>query len=233
LLNRKAAVSLSRDKATYEYITSLGVDNFLAGCPTLFINEIPQHLVPLLDSDKTDALISIRNPSLMSVPVSFQYQMREDLLETVSLLQRSGYTKIKILCHDHRDIPFADSLNIDYLYTEDVFTYLSYLRNTKLNITYRLHAFIPCLAFDIPTINISYDQRSISMLETIGVSNWNINMLTDNVTEKIKDRIKNLSELELLKKQARATVWEGLKHAMLGGCETFAKFVREKSYGKN
>ena len=79
LLNKRADVSLSRDKATFEYINQLGgaKNNQLGGCPTLFINEIPQHLVPIQDTDKTDCLISIRTPSLVSVPINYQYQIRE------------------------------------------------------------------------------------------------------------------------------------------------------------
>jgi len=233
LLNRKAIVSLSRDRATYEYIKTLGINNDLGGCPTLFMNEIPQHIVPLLNSDKTDALISVRNPSLMSIPVSFQYKLREDIINLISLLKKSGYKNVKILCHDHRDIPFADSLNIEYLYTEDVYTFLSYLRNTRLNLTYRLHSFIPCLAFDIPTINISYDQRSISLIETIKMSSWNINMMTENVITEVKNRLDNLAQLAEMKNELRKTVWPELKEKMLSGCEQFAEAVKDQIYGKN
>jgi polysaccharide pyruvyl transferase WcaK-like protein len=234
MLNKKADISLSRDVATHEYINSLGVNNDLGGCPTLFMNEIPQHLVPLLNSDKTDALISIRNPYLMSVPVSYQYQMRDDLFRIIELLKRKGYLNVKILCHDHRDIPFADSLNIDYIYTDDVYTFLTYLRNTRLNVTYRLHSFVPCLAFDIPTINISYDQRAISMLETLGISEWNINMLKDDILKEVEDRVDNLNNLVLIKNRLKETTWRGLKSSMSKGFEAFANIIKIKyNDGKN
>jgi polysaccharide pyruvyl transferase WcaK-like protein len=231
LLNKKADVSLSRDKATFEYINSLGINNSLGGCPTLFINEIPQHQVPLMESDKTDALISVRTPSLMSVPVSFQYKVREDILSIIELLRIKGYKNIKILCHDHRDVSFADSFDIDYLYTADVYTFLSYLRNTKLNITYRLHSFIPCLSLDIPTINLSYDQRSISMIETLKIAEWNINILKDNVLAEVENRIDNLDTLTSLKTKLRETVWKELKNIMMNGCERFANLIKStKNY---
>jgi len=232
LLNKKATVSLSRDIATHEYINTLGENNILGGCPTLFINEIPQHIVPLLNSDKTDALISVRNPALMSIPVSFQYKIREDIINLISLLNKQGYKNIKILCHDHRDIPFADSLNVDYLYTEDVYTFLSYLRNTRLNLTYRLHSFIPCLAFDVPTINISYDQRSISLIETLKISEWNVNMMTNDVIAEVKNRLDNLPQLTEIKKELRKNVWPALKESMLSGCTKFANGVKSQVYGK-
>ncbi len=227
LLNRRADISLSRDKATFEHINNLGgaKNNQLGGCPTLFINEIPQHIVPILSADKTDALISIRTPSLVSVPIKYQYQIREDIIKMIETLNKYGYKNVKILCHDHRDMPFADSLGIDYLFTEDIYTYISLLKNTRLNVTYRLHSFIPCLSYNIPTIKISYDQRAISMLETLNVSEWNINMLKDNVAVEFENRLKNLGDLEGVKQKAQPT-WQKLKETMTKGCEEFVNLVK-------
>lgn len=227
LLNQRADVSLSRDKATTEHIRNLGANTVMGGCPTLFINEIPQHLVPLLEADKTDALISLRTPTLMSIPVAKQYEMREQLMELVALLKRKGYQNIKFLCHDHRDIPFAASFkDIEYVYTEDVYTYLTYLRNTRLNLTYRLHSFIPCLSYDVPTIKISYDQRALSMLETLGMDDWNINMLTDNVVKEVEHRIDHIQDLNNVKQNCNDT-WQSLRTTMLTGCEKFANQVMD------
>jgi hypothetical protein len=94
LINQKAVISLSRDLATKNYIDGLGEASFLGGCPTLFINEIPQHLVPISNDLRTDALISIRNPTLMSVPVSYQYEVKAQISETISILSESGYKNL-------------------------------------------------------------------------------------------------------------------------------------------
>lgn len=229
LLNQRAEISLSRDKSTKKYIDNLDAPNTLGGCPTLFINEIPQHLVPLLDADKTDALISIRTPTLMSIPVSYQYGMREDMLRIIELLKRKGYTNVKILCHDHRDIPFAASFgNIDYVYTEDVYTYLTYLRNTRLNVTYRLHSFIPCLSYDVPAIKISYDERAISMLDTLGMDEWNINMLKDDVIKELESRIDNIKDLEVIKTRLKKSTWTDLHNIMTESSAKFAQLVQDK-----
>ena len=229
LVNEKASISLSRDIATKSHIDNLSAPNILGGCPTLFINEIPQHLVPLLDADKTDALISIRTPTLMSIPVAYQYQMREDMIKIFELLKRKGYKNIKILCHDHRDIPFAASFgNIDYVYTEDVYTYLTYLRNTKLNLTFRLHSFIPCLSYAVPAIKISYDERAISMLDTLGMNDWNINMLKDNVLKEIENRIDNIEDLKGIKAKLKKTVWQDLHNTMTNSCQKFYELVEQK-----
>lgn len=229
LLHEHADISLSRDKATKAYLDGLGCKNDLGGCPTLFINEIPQHLVPIMDADKTDALISIRTPTLMSIPVEYQYQLRDQLNQMIELLTAKGYRNVKFLCHDHRDIPFAASFRqIDYLYTEDVYTYLTFLRNTRLNLTFRLHSFIPCLAYDVPAIKISYDQRALSMLDTLGAGEWNIDLLKNDVLREIEQRIDHLGDLETMKQKLKATTWAELRNTMVSKSEKFAQMVNER-----
>lgn len=227
LLHQYASISLSRDKATKEYLDSLNCKNTLGGCPTLFINEIPQHLVPIMDADKTDALISIRTPTLMSIPVQYQYRLRTQLEETIHLLKARGYSNVKFLCHDHRDIPFAASFGgVEYLYTEDVYTYLTFLRNTRLNLTFRLHSFIPCLAYDVPTIKVSYDQRALSMLDTLGMNEWNIDLLKHDLIKEIDYRLSNINELQAIKQKLKGTKWEELRQTMLTNTKVFAESVK-------
>jgi polysaccharide pyruvyl transferase WcaK-like protein len=226
MLHEKVDFSLSRDQATKTHLDTIGCKNILGGCPTLFINEMPLHYVPVLDSDITDALISIRTPDLMSVPVRFQYGMRDQLIEIVSLLKGKGYKNVKLLCHDHRDISFAQSfLDFEYLYTEDIYTYLSLLKNTKLNITYRLHSFLPCISMGIPAIKISYDQRALSLLETLGMGDWNIDLVKNNVVKEIENRIQNIGELEVIKEKNRKEKWPAIKSVIESNFAEFARAV--------
>jgi len=228
LLNQYSSFSLSRDIGTYNYLKGIGVDTIVGGCPTLFINEIPQHNVPIMDADKTDALISIRTPTLMNIPVEYQYGLRETLQRLIELLKKYGYKNCKFLCHDHRDIPFAASFrNIDYIYTEDVYTYLTYLRNTRLNLTFRLHSFLPCLSYGTPTIKISYDERALSMVDTIGLTQWNINLVKDDVLVEVENRIKNITELSIIK-SSQSETWQKLRNTMLESTTEFAHSVLEK-----
>lgn len=228
LLNNRADVSLSRDIATTEYIRSLGCDNELGGCPTLFINQTPQHLVPISKADQTDVLISIRTPTLMSIPVRHQYELKNQLDELIGLLREKGYSEIKFLCHDHRDIPFAASFSdIGYLYTEDVYTYLTYLKSTRLNLTFRLHSFIPCLSYGIPAIKISYDQRALSMLDTLGMSDWNINLLHDDIVSEVANRLDNLADYNALIEKNRPGTWADLHNRMTNGADRFANLVKD------
>lgn len=229
LINRHAAISLSRDQATHDYVNNLVGSSILGGCPTLFLDEVPQHLVRIAEEDHTDALISIRTPTLMSVPVSYQYELRSQMVALVELLQAKGYRRVKILCHDHRDIPFAASFeNVDYLYTEDVFTYLSFLRNTRLNVTFRLHSFLPCLAFGVPGIKISYDQRALSMLDTLGLDKWNINLLKQNLLQEVEDRLDNLGDLDVMVQQLRQNLWSDLRQTLVSKCSQFAEMCSER-----
>lgn len=229
VLHQYADISLSRDKATKEYLDSLNCNNILGGCPTLFINEIPQHLVPIMDTDKTDALISIRTPTLMSIPVEHQYRLRDQLIEMIELLKRKGYKNVKFLCHDHRDIPFAASFtDMEYVFTEDVYTYLTYLRNTRLNLTFRLHSFIPCLSYGVPTIKISYDQRALSALDTLGIDEWNIDLMKDDMMKEIENRIDNIGDLDNIKKKLATTTWQDLRETMLSNTMKFAELVNER-----
>jgi hypothetical protein len=227
-LNRSAQVSISRDKATHGYLSSIGCDTILGGCPTIFINEMPQHMVPTSERDRTDALISIRMPSLMSIPIETQYRLRDDLLHIIDVLRSFNYRNIKLLCHDHRDIPYASSFTgMEYLYTEDPYVYLTFLKNTRLCVTYRLHSFLPCMAFDIPAAIISYDQRTISMVDTIGLDQWNIHMLKDDVVEEVRARLRSLDDLAAMKTGQRKTCWPELRQRMVSQCKRFAELVRE------
>lgn len=223
MLNKRADFSLSRDKATKEFIEGLGCKNVVAGCPTLFLDEVQLQGIAEAEKDKTDVLISVRTPTLMSVPIQHQFRVREDIIKIYDYLKASGHRNIKLLCHDHRDIPFAASFQgMEYLYTEDVYKYLSFLKNTGLNITYRLHSFLPCLSFGVPSIKISYDQRALSLIETIGMADWNINMLFSDVAEDVISRIESLGRLEQLRQGCKTDIWKGLRETIT---EKFASFV--------
>jgi len=229
-LNKKANFSLARDNATQAYLQSIGCKNsVLGGCPTLFINKISERLPKLSPGKKNGVLISIRNPALMSIPLSKQSDVRNDILDIITFLRREGHQDIKLLCHDHRDISFASTFpGVEYIYTGDVYAFLALLRSCELNITYRLHSVLPCLSFNTPVIKISYDERAMSLLETIGLDEWNINMIcTKNVVEHVIDRYNRIDELNLIKCAAKPR-WTALEQVMNN---TFKKFAKEtKSY---
>ena len=117
----------------------------------------------------------------MNISLRHQVAVRRDILSIIDILRSKGIRNIRLLCHDHRDIPFASSMGeVDYVYTGDAYVYLAMLKSSNLNISYRLHSILPCMALGTPTIPITYDERAISLLETIGMKDWQVNMISCN-----------------------------------------------------
>lgn len=225
-LNRRAKYSLARDYATDNYLRSIGIDHSqVGGCPTIFLDRVVERLPQLSEQDQAGVLISIRNPTLMSIPLQKQSQVRNDILGIIDLLRHEGFRDIRLLCHDYRDIQFAASFtDIDYIYTSDVYTHLALLRSCSLSVSYRLHAVLPCLAFGIPTISISYDERALSLMETIGLGAWNINMiLSDNLIDQVIDCYRRLEDLRILRGQVQPR-WDEIYTVIAG---TFRKFAAD------
>lgn len=226
-INKRADISLTRDVCTHDYLNKLGCDNTLGGCPTLFLDRMALRETPSSAAMRTDALISLRNPGLMSVPVRWQFEFHETITRLIEMLKNNGYHNVKLLCHDHRDIPFAASLqDVEYLYTEDIYTYLDYLKSTRLMVTFRLHSCIPCLSLGTPVINISYDQRASSLMQTIGMSQWDVSMPHTEVVSEVQARINSLGDLENIKQHNRANCWEHYHDVMLNACRKFFELAQ-------
>lgn len=227
-LHRKASVALTRDLATNEYLHRIGCDNSqLGGCPTIFLDQIINQLPSLPEKD-SGVLISIRQPQLMSIPPVDQARVHRDIRHIITILRKEGYQQIRLLCHDHRDISFAVSVpEVPFIYSGDVYHYLALLKNCRLNISYRLHATLPCLSFGVPTIKISYDERAISLMQTIGYDDYNIRMMEipDTATA-VSDTLKKLDKLPYIKEAAQEK-WEHLNQSMRAGFSKFAEEVKD------
>lgn len=208
-LNDKAVFSLARDGATLGYLRSIGADRAEeGGCPTVFLNQILP--APAARRQATGSvLISVRHPSLMNIPPSLQASVYSDIPAIVGLLRAEGYRDIKLLCHDQRDLSFAITFKgLEYIYTEDALNYLELLRSCTLNVSYRLHASLPCLSFGTPTIQINYDERAMSLMQTLQLAEWGINMCgQENVLAAVRDRHRRLPELKAMVAAARGK-WE-------------------------
>jgi polysaccharide pyruvyl transferase WcaK-like protein len=227
-LNQQANYSLTRDQATYNHLQRIGFHQCqIGGCPTIFLDRILDRLPQIPERDQAGVLIAVRNPNLMSIPLKKQSQVRSDILAIIDFLQHEGVQDVRLLCNDHRDIPFAASfVGIDYIYTGDVYSYLALLRSCRLSISYRLHATLPCIAFSTPSIKISYDERAISLMETVGLAEWNIDMIqTDDVISQVIDRYQNITKLSSLRTQIQP-LWEQLYQVMETTCISFADDVR-------
>jgi hypothetical protein len=225
-LNDKAVSSLARDKRTHQYLRGIGCGSArVGGCPTIVLDKVRKLLPEIPEYDRGGVLLSVRHPNLMSIPLHLQSRVRDDITGMVAFLKSKGHSRIRILCHDHRDINFAATFpDLDYVYTGDVYSYLATLNSCELCVTYRLHSAIPCIAFDRPVIKISYDERAASLMDTLGYGDWNINMVeAPSVLEAVADRYARLGELPALKK-ATKPVWDDLDTVM---SETFSRFARD------
>ena len=229
-INEKAFLSLSRDYTTDHYLKKLGCSKSqFGGCPTIFLDRI---LPSLISSPQKGGyvLLSIRNPNLMNIPLDKQAEVRGDILDIIDFLQRQGLHDIRLLCHDHRDISFAASFaGMEYIYTGDTHRYFSILRNCSLNISYRLHATLPCMAFGVPSIKISYDERAISLMNSLGLGEWNIEQMNvPSVLDAVKDRYQRLDSYKTMLSELRPE-WEKIYTNFQSSFQQFADEVTKRA----
>jgi len=232
-LNQKAEYSLARDKATYVYLQSLGLERVqLGGCPTIYLKRIENRLPQVSPSDRGCTLISVRHPSLMNISLQRQMRVQDEIWNIIGLLREDGHDDIRLLCHDHRDIPFAASFgSLPYVYISDPYAYLALLKHCKLNITYRVHSALPCMAFGTPFIKLSYDERAISLMDTVGYGGWNIDIVkAESVVDAVRDRLNNLHTLQSTREKA-ALEWEKLREVQDRAMRQFAADVRVYAAG--
>jgi polysaccharide pyruvyl transferase WcaK-like protein len=223
---RKSDVVLVRDLATHAYAHALGVASAsLGGCAALFIDpaRVPLRLPDPKLADTV--LISVRNPRLMSVPYSIQGRIYQDVRRLIDNLRAEGHD-VRLLCHDHQDLAFARAFSdIRTMYTEDVGLFLSWLRDCRMSIGYRLHAFVASLALGKRAIALSYDERSMSLIETIGLKDWDVDILSskDPVSD-VAERCGDFARLDTLLGRARPT-WGALRNVLSAGVAQFASRV--------
>jgi hypothetical protein len=230
-LNEKAMFSLARDKATFNHLQSLGLSNtMLGGCPTVYLNRIQDRLPQVPQADKNCTLVSVRHPSLMNISLQRQMHVHQDVAAIIQLLRDRGHQDIRLLCHDHRDIPFAASFgDVPYVYISDPHAYLALLKNCRLNVTYRVHSALPCLAFGTPFIKLSYDERALSLMDTLDFAEWNIDIVkTPNVIDAVTDRMDRLEDISVLASAAKPT-WETLRKVQDDALSNFSQAVRKYS----
>lgn len=181
-LCEKAAVVAPRDSGTAARL-SIQHDSTV-GCPTMFL---PAEQVQKKDWT-SECLLSVRAPELMNVPEKWRARMFTVVQEIIAEVQSRGQV-VTLLCHDHRDLPFASAFEVGYRYTRDVKEYLGWIANCDLLVTFRLHSFVPAVGFRVPAINISYDERAARLVEDIGFGRWNIDLIQEYELGVLKNRL--------------------------------------------
>ena len=147
----------------------------IGGCPTLF-------LPPNGSEQPADGgvMISVRHPLRMSVPPPLQWRIADDLRRLIAALGAEFGGPVRLSCHDYIDLEFAAGFpEATPVYFDDVERYIAALRRSRLHVSYRLHGFLPCLAFGVHSIHLSYDERGRSMLSTLGAGACEVDLLTE------------------------------------------------------
>ena len=218
-------VVMVRDAATKSHLESLTPKRIeVASCPSLFIKPIEYP-----KSVSKDVLLSIRHPALMSISPFHQSRVRHDIRILHDFVRSTGF-ELKLLCHDHRDISFASSFpECEYSYSEDVQDFLRNVNNAQSLITYRLHSFLPAIVLGTHAVNISYDQRASSTLQTLGLADWDVEyMLLDDPIATVMDRLLNRDALSKILDSNQSRLDE-LKTSQATGMNEFVGQV--KTYG--
>lgn len=170
-LCQKSRKVLVRDHSTKRFVEGLGVHHVeVIGCPVLTLQPARLHLPPP-DPRTTDAaIVSIRNPLLMNISPRLQGRVHQDVRRIIDGLTQMGHRKIVLLCHDLRDIRFAAAYpDVSFLYTENPLQYLGWLRDSSLNVTFRLHSLLPCAVLGKPVVHFTYDERAKGLIEVAGL----------------------------------------------------------------
>ena len=201
-LNDRANLSMSRDLATQSYLESIGVGKSVMGvCPTLFLSGIKSRLPVVPMANRASTLISIRTPALMNISLRRQSRVHEQVYSIYNMLQARGHTNIRLLCHDSRDVGFAASFgHIPYVYQSDPFDFLSLINSATAVVSFRIHASLPALSFGTNFVNISYDERASSLMEAVGLKEWDINLVaSEDLSSDVASRLDNLNLLASLR----------------------------------
>jgi len=218
----KASTILVRDRASQRMLEDLGVGTVeLGGCPSLFLSpNRPDQAA----SDRI--LFSIRHPARMSVPPELQWRVADDVRRLLEALERAYGPTVALACHDYKDIEFAKGFpNTPLLYFDGVERYMKALRQCRLSVTYRLHAFLPCLSFGTPSVHVSYDERGSAMVATAGMAAWDVDLIRErDVVATVMQRTADLVRYWELRSAAQPAI-ASMKATSVAAIRRFADAV--------
>jgi polysaccharide pyruvyl transferase WcaK-like protein len=223
-LVQRADVAMVRDNASQAILRELGAEVQVGGCPTLFLPPNP------CDSEPSgDIVISVRHPLRMSVPPKLQWRIADDVRRLIKLLRDKFSRPVRLACHDYIDLEFAAGFpEAPLIYFDDVVRYISALRQCFLHVSYRLHGFLPCLAFGSSSIHLSYDERGRSMLSTVGMEMWDVDLNREaDCVSAVMDRAKNLDVYRTARQTSLLKI-EELRETTTTGLEQLRSLIKDR-----
>jgi polysaccharide pyruvyl transferase WcaK-like protein len=233
LLVEKSIVTIVRDHGTQEILRGIGIPNIkVGGCPTLFMASNRDGVTsdgPMQHDERV--LISLRQPERMSIPPPRRHRVADDVRRLIAALNGAFRGPIVLACHDYADLEFAAAFpDTPFVYFDDVDRYVEALRQCRLNVTYRLHAFLPCLAFGTPSIHLSYDERGREAVATAGMGEWDIDMVREpDVVDAVMSRTRQIERYHALREHNAAAI-AGLRETTMAGLQCFAKAVTQGTH---
>ena len=223
-LVEQSVLTLVRDHGTREILRALAIPRVeVGGCPTLFMAPNP--------ADWTygeRVLLSVRHPDRMSIPPPLQRRVADDVCRLIAALKERSGGPVVLACHDYADLEFAAAFpDAQSIYFDDVERYVEALRRCRLSVSYRLHAFLPCLAFGTPSIHLSYDERGREAVATAGMGEWDIDITREaDVVGAVMDRARQIDGYQALRRQG-APLIARLRETTMAGLDRFAKAVAQ------
>lgn len=194
-----ADVVLSRDQATYNHIESLmrHPDHLVGGCPSVYISDLANTEFSKGGQEENRfPLLAVRNPDQMNIPLSQKMKIHHLSEQCIELMESRSKEKVKVLCNDQRDIEYAMSFGKEILYTSDVYEYFNILNNVELAVSFRVHTSLPLWSLGRPTLNLSYDERSESLIKTLDMEKCDLNIIErrDSIKDDLKNHIENMPD---------------------------------------
>jgi hypothetical protein len=223
---------LVRDQATLSHLAKLNVpDVRVVGCPSIALDTELLRLPPPDPVATGAVLISVRHPKLMSVPYSLHAKLRRDLRRLIDLARHRGHQNVKLLCHDPADLSFAAEFSdIPMLYSENVNRFLGWLRDCQMNLTFRLHSFVPAISMGKPTLHFSYDQRALNLIQTLDLTPWDIDFVnTPDIIPRVQKSWDSWSNGFPVTPMPFAAIWAKLTNTMVEEMNVFAARVTKHS----
>lgn len=212
-LIQRSAVAHVRDDGSRDLLAAMGADVDVGGCPTLFLTATTDDR-----GAGDDILVSVRHPLRMSVPPALQWRVAEDLRRLIAALRNEFRRPVRLACHDYVDLEFAAGFpDAVPVYFEDVGRYMSALRRCHLHVSYRLHGFLPCVAFGSHSIHLTYDERGRSMLSTAGLDACSVDLLAErDCVAAVLDRARDPDAYHAARRRAAPVIAELRRRTMRG-----------------
>lgn len=167
--HRKAIGVAVRDVDTVEFLTELGVEATLTGCPATFIGR-----EPLKQGAPQRVLVSAPPERFLPKWGHKGYitgkVMQSTFKQALHTLKKSG-ADFDVVAQDGQDMrylpPFLESFGKKPLYFGmETTKYLDLFRTADLVVCYRLHMAIASLGMGVPFLLVNFDQRTAAFRNT-------------------------------------------------------------------